>query len=102
MPATFAYAPGVVAANTATSLPANAPKFVYLLTAEDIESGGSATAPANLTVSHTSGTQPSGTIYLSPVSSSQRVNSWQYGTATTADTTLVFYGYVEGELQPLV
>lgn len=98
MPQWYNLVPGVVTANTATPLPSNAPKFVYLIKAMDVEVASSSTAPAELTVTHTSGTQSAGDIYLTPVSSANRQASWQYGSATTADTVLMLYGYVEGEI----
>lgn len=97
MPVPYTIVPGVVAANTVTDLPANAPKYVYLTAAVDAEVAGSATAPAQLTVVY-SGTPAAGNILLAPVSSSTRTASWNYGTATTADTVLTLYGYVEGEV----
>lgn len=97
MPVSFQVVPGVVAANTVTALPASAPLFVYLTAATDAEVASSATAPSQLTVVY-SGTPAAGNILLEPVSSSTRTASWNYGTATTADTVLTFFGYVEGEI----
>ena len=95
----YAFVPGAVTANTPTALPADAPVFqrlssVVVLTGA---AGGTAstTAPAQATVIQ-SGTPTSGEIVLGVGTDGGQ--TWEYGSATTDGTVLLFQGDAPGTL----
>jgi hypothetical protein len=93
--AAYTFVPGAVAADTATTLPADAPKFASLTSvAVQTEAAGgtaSTTSPVQATII-TSGTPAAGQMLYNPAT-----RQWTYGTATTAGTVFTFVGKEYGE-----
>lgn len=100
----YQFAPGAVAANTATTMPSDAPHFQYVtsvLVQTDADAGtASTTEPAQATVKQSvpTGGLAAGDIALTQVDSDGN-QEWQYGSATTAGTVFTVIGFVAGRLQ---
>jgi len=99
----YTFVPGAVAANTATALPADAPRFqrITSVAVQTEASGGTAstTSPAQATVVTTvpSGGLTAGQFYYTDPSYGTGSGTWQYGSATTTGTVFTLHGYVYGE-----
>lgn len=95
----YSFAPGAIAAATATALPADAPKFwrVTSVLVRTGASGGTAstTSPAQATVEQT---LPAGGVTGSEFYLDAADQQWQYGTATTDGTTFTIIGFPYGSL----
>ena len=93
----YTFVPGVVAATTATALPADAPRYVEVASVAQAvgASGGTAstTSPSQLTVKTTATGLAAGDFYLDPLT-----QEYQVGTALTDGAVLTIHGWEYGEL----
>lgn len=95
----YTFVPGAVSANTATALPADAPRYLKVASAVlQVEASGgtaSTTSPSQMTVvtSVPTGGLAAGDFYLDPTS-----QEYQVGTALTAGAVVTLHGWEYGEL----
>jgi len=94
----YSFVPGAVAANTATALPAAAPRYLKVASVVlQVEAAGgtaSTTSPSQLTVvtSVPTGGLAAGDFYWDPVT-----QQYQVGTALTDGAVLTLHGWEYGE-----
>lgn len=100
----YSFAPGAVAANTATAMPSDAPRFQYVtscLVQTEADGGtASTTSPSQATVKQSvpSGGLSAGDICFTQTSTDGE-QEWEYGSATTAGTVFTVIGFLVGDLQ---
>lgn len=95
----YAFAPGAVAANTPTAMPADAPKFYQVTSVVVLTEASGGTASTTSPVQATVVTEiPTGGLTGDEFYFDNQTNEWQYGSATTAGTVFLVNGFAYGEM----